>query len=325
MKMSQTVSSDGPRSWSAPLAAMLLLAACLLWSHWPTLVELQAFWSRNADYSAGQLVPLVALALAWRKRQALRRLPVRPAWAGALLLVGGEVLRWFGLEYGVATAERLALPVSLAGVVWLAAGHQVFRQVFWILAFLLLMIPWPSRVHEAVAIPLQHIATLLAAAALELLGFFVVREGHVLRLDDQLAVGVTEACSGLRMLTAFIFVSATLALLVDRPRWQRIVLLLASLPIAVLSNAVRSTATAVFFYAVRDAKLNEQFHDAAGLAMMPLGLLLCLGLLRFMSWLSAPDPAERAAPRPPSRPPQGRPGPSRHRTHHPARPCGADT
>ena len=257
------------------------------------------YWRLNEDYSAGQLVPLVALYLLWRERAAFAPDRVRIGWWGLGVLALSEALRLAGLYFGYATAERLALVVAFVGALWLAAGTVAIRRVAWVLVFLLLMIPLPARLHEAVALPLQNLATLLATVVLELLGFFVVREGHVLRLDERTTVGVTEACSGLRMLMAFVFVSAVLAFLTRGPAWRRVVLLAAAVPIAVFCNTVRSVLTALFIHSVRDPRLCDLFHDWAGLAMMPLGLLLALGLLRGLDWLAPPQREPADSPRPP--------------------------
>ncbi len=273
------------------------LAACFLWSYWPILTDLRAFWSRNADYSAGQLVPLVSVYLVWRERSFLKAGGVRPSLWGAVLLASAELLRCGAAWYGFGSGERLAVVVGIAGVVLLVGGREAFWRLRWVLAFLLLMLPLPARIHEAVALPLQHLATALAAFLLELAGFFVVREGHILRLNAQTTVGVTEACSGLRMLTAFMFVSAVLAFVISRPAWQKAVLIASSVPIAVVSNAVRSFVTGVFVYYARNPELSEQFHDAAGLAMMPLAVLLSVGLLAFLRLLSpASDPVRLRPP-----------------------------
>lgn len=270
------------------LVCVVALAACLLWSYWPTVADLRGFWSRNDDYSAGQLVPLVAVYLVWRQRSVLLSQPARPSGWGLALLTLAELLRLGAVYYGFASIERFAAVVSIAGVVLLAAGWRVFWRLRWVLAFLVLALPLPARAHEAIALPLQRLAANLAAVTLELLGFFVVREGHVLRLDAQTTVGVTEACSGLRMLTAFVFVSAVLAFLIRRPPWQKLLLVASSLPIAVLCNTVRSAATAVFVYYAHNPDLSETFHDLAGLAMMPLAILLSVLLLRFFTLLTPP-------------------------------------
>ena len=279
-----------PAVRSTAMIAIAALTGCLLWSYWPTLVELREFWSRNQDYSVGQLVPLVALYLVWRERAALWAQRVRPCWWGAGLIGLAESLRLASVYYGYASGERCALLLAIAGVVLLAAGWRIFWRLKWVLLFLTLMVPLPARLHESIALPLQHKATEMAVFTLELLGFYVLREGNVLHLNEQTTVAVTEACSGLRMLTAFIFVAAVLVFLIKRPLWQRITLLASSVPIAVLSNAIRIITTAIFVHYAHNPVLGSTFHDMAGLAMMPLGLLMSLGLLQLLALLTAVDP-----------------------------------
>ena len=272
----------------ATIVAFLGLFGCLLWSYWSTIAELCEFWSRNQDYSAGALVPPVAAYLVWRRRSDLTAEGVRPCWWGLAVLGFAELMRQAGVYYGVGSGARFALVVAIVGVVLLAAGARVARKLTWIFLFLFLMAPLPARVHEAIALPLQTKATTSAAIVLELCGFFVMREGNVLRLNEEASVAVAEACSGLRMLTAFVFIAAVLAFLIDRPRWQKLTLVLFSVPIAILSNTIRLVATSVFIYYAKNAALSEKFHDAAGLAMMPLALFFSVLLLRFLAFLGRP-------------------------------------
>jgi len=71
-----------------------------------------------------------------------------------------------------------------------------------------------------------------------------------------------------------------------RPAWHKIVLCLASVPVAVLCNAIRVLATTLFFHYSQSTVLEEQFHDAAGLAMMPLAILMLLGVLKLLGLFS---------------------------------------
>lgn len=275
------------------VALGLTLLACLLYSHWRALDDLIGFWQRNEDYSVGMLVPFVAAWMVWRKRSHLKSLRPEPSYAGLALLAFAEGLRLFGLYFGVGTGERLALVLSVAGCVWLVAGRQIFWTLRWVMVFLCLMIPLPARVHEMVALPLQKAATSMTVFGLEMVGFFVVREGNVLRLNETTTVAVTEACSGLRMLTAFVFVAAVLAFLIRRPRWERIIIVALGVPIAVLSNGIRGFVTACFMHYTGSELASKGFHDVAGWAMMPLALLLFLGAVRLMDVIS---PADRTQP-----------------------------
>src|SRR5690606_35393371 len=131
----------------------------------------------------------------------------------------------------------------------------------WVLAFLLLMVPFPGKLHNLISGPLQGLATAMTVYTLELGGVMVERTGNLIRLNGETTVGVVEACSGLRMLTAFIVVSATCAFLVDRPAWQRGAIVLSSVPIAIVCNAARLLVTTLL-YTLAPARTAE--GDVAG-------------------------------------------------------------
>lgn len=287
----------GAAGWTLrPWVGLGLLGLLLGWSYWPVLHELITFWLRNQDYSVGGLVAPTAAVLVWQRRATLRDLPMRPAWTGAAWLVAAELLRVGGAWFGSSTAERYALVLAIVGCLLLAFGSQIVWRLRWVLAFCVLMIPLPARLHELVALPLQNLATTSAAFGLESLGFFVQQEGNVLLLGEQTRVAVAEACSGLRMLTAFVYVAAVLALTIERPMWQRVTVLLASVPIAVLSNSLRVIVTVLFLHFSPSEQLSESFHDLAGLAMMPVGLGLSVALLAFLHRLAPPEPKRAAQP-----------------------------
>ena len=99
------------------------------------------------------------------------------------------------------------------------------------------------------------------------------------------------------MLTAFIFVAVVLAFVLRRPAWQKAVIVLSSLPIAILANTLRLVMTGVFIVHMESDGNLDLFHDYVGLAMMPLALLFLLGELWVISAvvpLKAPSPAKPA-------------------------------
>src|SRR5262249_1473153 len=141
--------------------------------------------------------------------------------------------------------------------------------------------------HNLVSPPLQDVATAGAVATLEFLGVSIAREGNVLVLDDKTTLAVAEACSGLRMLTAFIVVAATFVAFIERPLWQRTALLLSSIPIAILCNIARLTATALLF--TGRGPIDSFVHDFAGICMMPMALVLLVIESRILSSLVIDD------------------------------------
>ncbi len=273
-------------------ALLVLLPAALLWSYWPTIDQLIQDWRTDDNYSVGALVPLAAAYLLWHTRGTLAKCRPTPCWWGVGVVLVAQAARAFGLLFFFKSAERYSLVLTVVGLVLFVAGRQVTREIRWILLFLFLMVPLPGRVHDLIAVPLQSFATAGAYFTLELFGIPVIREGNVLHLDGEVAIAVAEACSGLRMLTSFVIVAATLAYLVNRPRWQKAALVLSSVPVAILCNQIRLLVTSVLFLVASSEIAERFFHDFAGLTMMPLAVLVLLAELWIMSRLVLDEPAK---------------------------------
>ncbi len=271
------------------LAAILLTA--ILWSYWPTLCDLARFWVSNSDYSSGFFVPLIAGYVVWGRRKQLASLPRHACWWGLIGLLLIQMARMAGFLMGYGSVEQYSVPASIVAVVLVIFGRPTVRSLVWVLFFLLLMVPLPRMVHGLVALPLQSFAAASAVLGLEILGYLVARDGNVLRLSDSCTVAVAEACSGLRMLMAFVVVGATLAFVVRRPLWQKVVLVLATLPVAVLANTLRLIVTVALYQEVGSRIAERFFHDFAGLTMMPFAVAVLVGLLWLMRWAGSPQGA----------------------------------
>jgi exosortase len=272
------------------VSVTLMLLAVTVLSYWSTIADLFKEWQGNDDYSAGQLVPLIALFLVWRERKTLRRCMLKPCWWGITLLILAQAARFYGLLFMYESAERYSLVLTAAGLVLMVAGWQVFRSVSWILLFLFLMVPLPGRVHNFISGPLQKIATTGSVFLLEAFGVRVSQQGNIVMLNEETPMAVAEACSGLRMLTAFIIITAFMAYMVNRSRRRKAVLLLSSIPVAVMCNILRLCITAVLILLVSTEVAEKFFHDFAGLAMMPVAVLLMFGELWLMDKLTVPEP-----------------------------------
>ncbi len=270
------------------VSVVVALSAITAWSYWSTIVGLFKEWQRNDDYSAGQLVPLVALFLVWRERKTLAECALKPCWWAMGLLMLAVAARAYGLLFMFESAERYSLVLTIAGLVLMVAGRQVFRSVFWIMPILFLMIPLPGRIHNMISGPLQTMATTGAVFVLEAF-IKVSQQGNVVTLNERIPMAVVEACSGLRMLMAFIVVAAFMAYMVKRSRLQKAVLLLSSVPVAVMCNILRLCVTAVLFLLASSELAEKFFHDFAGIVMMPAAVLLMFGELWLMDKLTVPE------------------------------------
>lgn len=280
-----------PRQLAGVLGGVVILSA-LLWSYWPTVSDLMEVWYRSDEYSSGLLVPFLAAYVVWSRRQDLASVPVRPAMlAGVSLFLVAQYGRAEGLYRMYQSAERLSLILAVTALVLMLLGWSYLKKLAPILLFLCLMLPWPQRVHGAVTLPLQRWSTTSAVFCLELAGYEVMRDGNVIHIGDS-SVAVAEACNGLRMITAFFVISGLVVLLARRTWWEKLVLLISSLPIALLCNTLRLAVTAVLFTMLEGERWEQIFHDWGGYAMMPLALTMVVGELWLLTRLTTP-PTER--------------------------------
>jgi exosortase len=109
------------------------------------------------------------------------------------------------------------------------------------LLVLLLAIPIPAIIFNEITFPLQILASKLASALLPLFGVPVLREGNVIELPA-MKLEVAEACSGIRSLMSLFTLSIFYGYFPGEVLLRRVVLALASIPIAIAANAVRISA-----------------------------------------------------------------------------------
>ena len=284
--MSNDPTRTPPPSPRIPWALLAVAAAAIGWSFWPTLAEfMYEKWVGDPQYSHGFLVPLFSGFLLWRAHKAGKLTAGTP-----LPVLGGLVLALVvGLRFvagGIMfhQLDAVALLVSLAGLALAAGGVRLARATAPAILFLAFMVPLPYEVERNVGGPLKEIATASSTYLLQTLGLPAIAEGHVI-LIDEVRLGVVDACSGLKMLMTFSAFAVGAILLLDRTRFEKLMILLGIVPIAVVTNVLRITATGVAHTFTHDRATIDFLHDLHGWAMMPLGLALlglqlwCLGRL----------------------------------------------
>ena len=270
-----------------------LVCFAFLWSYWPGFVELWELWRQSDEYSSGLLVPFLAVYILWSRRRDIAHCPIKPSILGLFAFAGAQSVRLFGLIYGYSSAERLSVVLSIAALILLLFGWKLFRKISPILLFLCLMLPLPSSFRYSLGMNLQRWATSSAVFCLEVIGYAVIQDGHTIEMGN-VSVAVLEACNGLRMITAFFVISGLVVLLVQRTWWEKLVILVSSLPIALLCNTVRLAITAVFFTILEGEYWEQIFHDFGGYAMMPLALAAVVGELWLLTKLTVLPVKEKA-------------------------------
>lgn len=248
-----------------------VLITLLVSGYWNMLLYTAHFWN-DGLYSHGYIIPVFAAGLFWMRRQQLTMVPAIERWIGVAILFASLLVRLYASYYDYNPLDRLSFIGCLLGVCQMVGGYKMLRWAGPPMAFLVFMFPLPSRVENTVLIQLQRFAAMCSTWVLQLLGVPAVRDGsHI--VIDKLPLEVADACSGLRMGTIFGAMSVALAMIIDRPWWDRLTILVFAIPVALATNIIRIVVTALLYLAFPENEaVHHYVHNWAGLAMMPIAL-----------------------------------------------------
>ncbi len=259
-----------------PVAA----AALLLYS--PMLVKLVSDWYHNSDNSHGFFIPPLAAYVAWRKGREPGSPEGRPSNGGMLIALVAVALLFVGSLGAELFLTRFSLVVMLSALVVFFYGWRWLRQMAFPLAMLLLMIPIPRIIFNQVLFDLQLTATRLASSCLSSVGVPVLREGNMIFLANNVTLEVAEACSGIRSVMALLALAVTYGYFLERRSSIRWILLLATVPIAVLANGLRIAGTGLLTFSIGEEAAEGFFHTFSGWLVFVYAVLVLFLLHRLL-------------------------------------------
>ncbi len=308
------------------MAALLLGGAFLLFVTW----DQSHWWSQKEDYSFGWLVPLfvayvlnerwgsIKTALAacsapgsprsvglskWIVRFLIAgfllfgalffllgsfyRAGAGPSYPGTLAITIGTVGLLFGLLITNAPESPSAVPSSLAkdARVPLVALF-IFPVLIWFVSA-----PMVSVVENQLSLFLLRKVVTVVSFVFDMLGMPVEQQGNVLMLPTG-PVGVAEACSGIRSLTACLFAGSFLATVFLDKLWKKIPLVVMSMLLAFATNLIRSLFLTAYAYNTSPEAIEGTVHDVAGYAVLGLTVIGLLCLLPLFNLKLATDLAD---------------------------------
>ena len=271
--------------------SMLALAACFFMAFFPVWKGLVAAWSGSDDYSHGFFIVPIAVYIAWQKRDRLAQTPIRPSAWGLVFLVLALLMYIVGRLGEIATVSSVSMVLALAGVVLYLWGREFLKELAFPLFVLLFMIPVPGQIYSTLTIPLQLLVSQISTAIAGFAGIPVFREGNVLFLPDR-TLEVVQACSGLRSMMTLLTLAAVFGYFTLRSNLSRSILLVFSVPAAIIVNIVRVLVMIAAFHFFDFDLTSGTTHTVFGVAIFVLALAviaLMKGVLAFWEPPSAKD------------------------------------
>jgi exosortase len=269
---------------------------------WPNLVRL---WAKTnpfygePNWGHSICVPLIGLYYLFVNREALLSAPRRTSWSGLVFMLGGLLIYGYGIWPGQNDfVKDFGMVVTLFGVVLMLCGWAVMKIAWFPIVFLICALPWPGLVYSWVAGPLQQLAADVAVYVLQFTGVKAFAGGTKICIfghgDVMRTLNVAEACAGLRSLMTFISVAAAVAFLSSRPLWEKLIVVLSAIPIAIFCNVMRISGQGLLDHYVSQ-QLSENFaHEFVGLVMLIPAFLMILGVGWILDQMFVEETAEVA-------------------------------
>lgn len=280
------------RSWRSIVAWLpyVILFVLLFWPTGQWMAE--RFDAQDSFYSHGWLVPLASAWLIWQRRERLRTCRLRASYAGLSLLIPMLVLHVIATRLNLHFVSGFAMLGALWGLVWTCWGPNVLWALRAPLLFLLFMVPLPGIVLIATSFRMKLAAASLATRFLTLCGISAVQAGSTIRVPG-VSVIVDDTCSGLRSLISLVALSTlwTCVMPPSSKRWQKLTIVAASIPIALIANMTRIIIL-VLLSAVYGPQIAEGFiHYGSGIVVFGVALAALAWLSQALQRWSRPSAA----------------------------------
>lgn len=271
----------------ASIAAALLIAIFVAVFFFFFQAQIKTAIRSPADWGHTLVIPLISGYFAWLKREELFAEPFKPAWGGLVLLLGGLAL-YFVAYLGPKSlivhhnARGAGVGFAIFGIALLLFGWRAMRYLWFPLAYLVV---FGQTISDGLLKPvterLQDISASAAFVALNVIGIDTDKSGNVLTVYADgvpKPLNVAEACSGMRMLLAFLALGVAIAYTGLPSWWQRTLLVLTGIPVAIGVNVLRVVTLGVL--SLWDVNFAAgEFHNVVGLVWLMPAFVFYLGIL----------------------------------------------
>lgn len=264
-----------------------VLLACVVWLFWEFFVQQGRFAiNQQADWGHTIVIPFIAGYFVWLNRRAILAEPFKPAWTGLVLLVLGVSCYSF-IALGPAAFKHhnlmgIGVALTIVGLTLLFCGWRPMRWLWFPLGYLIV---FGQTLSDTALLRftqfLQDIAAHGSFWGLTLLGYDMSKEGNTLRIHQDgkiIPVNIAEACSGMRMVVAFLALGVAMSYRGLDLWWQRVILVLSAFPTALFVNILRVMTLGVL--ATWDSNLADgDFHSMVGLLWLIPAFFIYLGIM----------------------------------------------
>ena len=248
----------------------------LLWMH-------GRYLSPDSYYSHGYLIPFVSIYIIMQKKKNLKNaIKIPSMWGGGLLIIFAALMHILGTILYVFSISGFSIFFLILGIVLFLYGYNTAKILLFPIGYLLFMFPVPLFIIIAISFPMKMLVAQFGVKIVSLLSIPLYREGfHIYIPAGQLLV--SNPCSGLRSLIAFMALAAVIAHLSEISLLKKIILFFLSIPIAIISNVLRVASLILIsnFWGLQVAAPDTIWHTLTGLLVFVIGFIF----IYFANWM----------------------------------------
>jgi len=247
----------------------------------PVIFKLIESWDVDPNYSHGFFIPFISLYFFYTKWELIKKSTISPSNKGLLIVLCGLILFILGWISSLDFVQGISMLIVLWGSIIYLYGKEIGKLITFPICYLIFMIPLPAIVWNRLSVPLSLIASSISTRLMELLGMVVYREGNVITLPN-ITLQVVEACSGLRSLVTLMALSAALAYMSNLSVFKKIILFLCAIPIAIVGNVIRLTATGILAENFGAQMAQGFIHEFSGWVVFIVGFFFLFLIQRLL-------------------------------------------
>ena len=279
------INTDQPQQilWKInPLTVALLCLAVLLaiWAYADGLLNLVARWEAEEEYNHGYFLPLMTLIFLWQVAPKLARENSQPSWAAVLLAAIALLMFVIGELSAIYLLIHYSFIMVLLALSLAVVGWKGTRLTLVPIGLLIFAVPIPYFLESAITSKLQLISSKLGVDIIRLCKIPVFREGNLIDLGTY-KLEVVEACSGLTYLYPLLGFGVICAYMYKAEFWKKLLLVLSTIPIAILLNSFRIGMIGFLVKYFGDEQATGFLHAFEGFAVF----MVCVAILFVEMWL----------------------------------------
>jgi exosortase C (VPDSG-CTERM-specific) len=261
---------------------LITVTVILIISFARPLSDLAWYSLHNELYSYIPLIPLISLYLIWSNRRSLV-LESKPAPRFAVLPLSGSLAILSAFYWGVSTGwspttnDYLALMtlsclLALLASFFVFLGRETLRTIAFPLGFLIFTVPVPGFLQGWIESFLQWTSAQAAAVFFWLSATPVFWHGLVFDFPG-FSLEVAPECSGIHSSLILFITSLVAGQLFLRGFWNRVLLTLCVIPLAILRNGLRIFVIGQLCVRVSPDMINSYVHRHGGPIFFALALI----------------------------------------------------